>query len=153
MLASVPITEELRMLRIATEERTLQYALFLEKTALSIKVDRGFARSVAPEVISIAFRNRGPVTNANDVRALGEFIPYRDGVSWGYGSCLRIETLDDAAECWIIDTRYGNVSTIVASQLPVEKWYGMIGEATFAEAILDRLIHRAVRVWKTSYRH
>lgn len=103
MLASVPITEELRMLRIATEERTLQYALFLEKTALSIKVDRGFARSVAPEVISIAFRNRGPVTNANDVRALGEFIPYRDGVSWGYGSCLRIETLDDAAECWIID--------------------------------------------------
>jgi DNA replication protein DnaC len=46
----------------------------------------------------------------------------------------------------IIDTRYGRVSTIVASQLPVEKWYGMIGEATFAEAILDRLIHRAVRV-------
>ncbi|WP_180344984.1 ATP-binding protein, partial [Aeromonas media] len=40
----------------------------------------------------------------------------------------------------------GKVSTIVASQLPVEKWYGMIGEATFAEAILDRLIHRAVRV-------
>jgi DNA replication protein DnaC len=32
----------------------------------------------------------------------------------------------------IIDTRYGNVSTVVASQLPVEKWYGMIGEATFA---------------------
>ena len=49
----------------------------------------------------------------------------------------------------IIDTRYGKVSTIVASQLPVEKWYGMIGEATFAEAILDRLIHRAVRVTLT----
>ena len=27
----------------------------------------------------------------------------------------------------IIDTRYGKVSTVVASQLPVEKWYGMIG--------------------------
>ena len=49
----------------------------------------------------------------------------------------------------IIDSRYGKVSTIVASQLPVEKWYGMIGEATFAEAILDRLIHRAVRVTLT----
>ena len=49
----------------------------------------------------------------------------------------------------IIDTRYGRVSTVVASQLPVEKWYGMIGEATFAEAILDRLIHRAVRVGLT----
>ena len=47
----------------------------------------------------------------------------------------------------VIYTRQsGKVSTIVASQLPVEKWYGMIGEATFAEAILDRLIHRAVRV-------
>ncbi|MCU8092243.1 ATP-binding protein, partial [Shewanella sp. SM20] len=37
----------------------------------------------------------------------------------------------------------------VASQLPVDKWYAMIGEATFAEAILDRLIHRAVRVTLT----
>lgn len=45
----------------------------------------------------------------------------------------------------IIDTRHGKVSTLVASQLPVDKWYAMIGEATFAEAILDRLIHRAVR--------
>lgn len=49
----------------------------------------------------------------------------------------------------IIDTRYGKYSTIVASRLPVEKWYGMIGEATFAEAILDRLIHRTVRVGLT----
>lgn len=46
----------------------------------------------------------------------------------------------------LIDTRYGCVSTVVASQLPVDKWYGMIGEATFAEAILDRLIHRSVRL-------
>jgi DNA replication protein DnaC len=46
----------------------------------------------------------------------------------------------------IIDTRHGRVSTMVASQLPVDQWYGMIGEATFAEAILDRLLHRAVRV-------
>lgn len=46
----------------------------------------------------------------------------------------------------LIDRRYGCVSTIVASQLPVDKWYAMIGEATFAEAILDRLIHRSVRL-------
>lgn len=45
----------------------------------------------------------------------------------------------------VIDTRHGKLSTVVASQLPVDKWYGMIGEATFAEAILDRLIHRAIR--------
>ena len=49
----------------------------------------------------------------------------------------------------IIDTLHGRLSTMIASQLPVDKWYGMIGEATFAEAILDRLIHRAVRVTLT----
>ena len=46
----------------------------------------------------------------------------------------------------VVDTRHGQRSTIVASQLPVDKWYGMIGEATFAEAILDRLIHRSARL-------
>lgn len=46
----------------------------------------------------------------------------------------------------VIDTRHSKLSTVVASQLPVDKWYGMIGEATFAEAILDRLIHRAIRL-------
>jgi DNA replication protein DnaC len=46
----------------------------------------------------------------------------------------------------VIDMRHGKLSTVVASQLPVDKWYAMIGEATFAEAILDRLIHRAIRL-------
>jgi DNA replication protein DnaC len=46
----------------------------------------------------------------------------------------------------VVDRRHGQRSTIVASQLPVDKWYGMIGEATFAEAILDRLIHRSARL-------
>jgi DNA replication protein DnaC len=49
----------------------------------------------------------------------------------------------------IIDTRHGQFSTLVASQLPVDKWYGMIGEATFAEAILDRLVHQSVRLTLT----
>ncbi len=60
-----------------------------------------------------------------------------------------METLDAAERSnllEIVDTRYGRGSTIVASQLPVEKWYGMIGKATFTEAILERLIHRAVRM-------
>lgn len=91
------------MLRIATEERKLQYALFVEKTTLSIKVNRDYARSVAPEVAAMAYHHRGPVTNPNDVSALGEFIPYRDGASWGYNSCLNVETLDDSTERWFID--------------------------------------------------
>ncbi len=91
------------MLRIATEERKLQYALFVEKTALSIKVDRDYARSVAPEVAAMAYHHRGPVTNPKDVGALGEFIPYRDGAPWGYDSCLSVESLSDSTERWTID--------------------------------------------------
>ena len=37
-------------------------------------------------------------------------------------------------------------STIIASQLPVAKWYEIIGEATIADAILDRLVHASHRI-------
>lgn len=46
----------------------------------------------------------------------------------------------------LIDARHGQASTVVASQLPIESWYQVIGESTFADAILDRLIHCAVRI-------
>ena len=34
----------------------------------------------------------------------------------------------------------------MASQLPVKAWYDLIGEPTFADAILDRLVHNAYRL-------
>ena len=43
----------------------------------------------------------------------------------------------------ILEDRTENRSTIVASQLPTNKWYDCVGEPTIADAILDRLIHRA----------
>ena len=43
----------------------------------------------------------------------------------------------------ILEDRTENRSTIVASQLPTAKWYDCVGEPTIADAILDRLIHRA----------
>jgi DNA replication protein DnaC len=46
----------------------------------------------------------------------------------------------------IIEDRHGIASTIIASQLPVENWYEIIGEQTIADAILDRLIHSSHRV-------
>jgi DNA replication protein DnaC len=46
----------------------------------------------------------------------------------------------------IIEERHGKKSTIIASQLPVAKWYEIIGESTIADAILDRLIHTANRL-------
>ena len=45
----------------------------------------------------------------------------------------------------IIDARYDVSSIILMSQLPVSEWHELIGEATYADAIMDRLIHRAQR--------
>jgi DNA replication protein DnaC len=43
----------------------------------------------------------------------------------------------------ILEDRYGNRSTVVTSQLPVSSWHEAIGDATLADAVLDRLVHNA----------
>ena len=45
----------------------------------------------------------------------------------------------------IVEDRYGTGSTVITSQLPVEAWHDVVDEPTFADAILDRLIHNAHR--------
>ena len=46
----------------------------------------------------------------------------------------------------IVEDRYGAGSTLITSQLPVEAWHEVIGEPTFADAILDRIVHNAYRL-------
>ena len=46
----------------------------------------------------------------------------------------------------ILEDRYGRRSTLVTSQLPVSAWHSVIGEAAYADAILDRLVHNALRL-------
>ncbi len=46
----------------------------------------------------------------------------------------------------IIEDRHGKSSTIVTSQVPVSKWYDIIGEQTVADAILDRIVHESHRL-------
>lgn len=46
----------------------------------------------------------------------------------------------------IIEDRYGNRSTILTSQLPIERWHDHVGEATIADAICDRLLHNAHKI-------
>jgi DNA replication protein DnaC len=46
----------------------------------------------------------------------------------------------------VIDDRVQSRSTVVASQLPVEKWHAAIQDPTLADAILDRLVHGAYRL-------
>ena len=46
----------------------------------------------------------------------------------------------------VIEDRHGLRSTLIGSQLPIEHWHDFIGEATLADAILDRLLHNAHRL-------
>ena len=46
----------------------------------------------------------------------------------------------------IIEDRHGKGALIVTSQIPVNKWYDIIGEQTIADAILDRIFHNAHRL-------
>ena len=46
----------------------------------------------------------------------------------------------------VIEDRYGRKATLIASQLPVEHWHDLIGDPTFGDAILDRLVHGAHRI-------
>jgi DNA replication protein DnaC len=45
----------------------------------------------------------------------------------------------------VLDDRYQKKSTIVTSQLPPTHWHEYLNDATLADAILDRLLHNAIR--------
>jgi IstB-like ATP binding protein len=49
-------------------------------------------------------------------------------------------------ELEILDDRDGNRSTIITSQLPIDRWHEHLGDPTLADAILDRVVHRAHRL-------
>ena len=53
---------------------------------------------------------------------------------------IRLTLLD------VLEDRYGKHATIVTSQLPINKWHEYIGEATLADAIMDRLVAHANKI-------
>lgn len=62
---------------------------------------------------------------------------------WGL-SKLVAEQRRDLLE--ILEDRHDARSTIVTSQLPLDKWHHIIGDPTLADAILDRLVHNAYKI-------
>lgn len=59
-------------------------------------------------------------------------------------SPLSAEQRNDILE--ILEDRYGNRSTIFASQLDSKRYHDYLGDPTVADAVCDRLIHNAHRV-------
>lgn len=46
----------------------------------------------------------------------------------------------------IVEDRHGKKSRLITSQVPVKDWYDIIGEKTIADAVLDRIVHQAIRI-------
>ena len=62
---------------------------------------------------------------------------------WGLEN-LTLGQRNDLLE--IMEDRHGAKSTLITSQLPITAWHKAIGDATLADAILDRLLHNAHRL-------
>jgi DNA replication protein DnaC len=46
----------------------------------------------------------------------------------------------------LIEERHGRVSTIFTGQNPVNLWHGLMPNPAIADAILDRIVHSAIRI-------
>jgi DNA replication protein DnaC len=46
----------------------------------------------------------------------------------------------------IVETKHDRSSIIISTQIPVSGWHELIGEATIADAILDRIVHSSHRI-------
>lgn len=62
---------------------------------------------------------------------------------WGLAA-LEAQAANDLMD--VVDDRADRSSTIVTSQLPVSEWHHLINDPSVADALLDRLVHRAVRI-------
>ena len=43
----------------------------------------------------------------------------------------------------LLEERYGEKSVIIASQLPLDKWYSYLTDSTTADAIMDRVVNNS----------
>jgi DNA replication protein DnaC len=96
----------------------------------------------APRLFAALALARGDGRYAKLLRALArvDLLVLDD---WG-PEPLNAEQRRDLLE--IVEDRYDARSILITSQVPVDRWYEIIGDPTLADAILDRLIHNAYRI-------
>jgi DNA replication protein DnaC len=96
----------------------------------------------APKLFDELALAHGDGSAARRIKTLGavELLILDD---WGLKP-LNAQARHDLLE--ILEDRYGRKSTLVTSQVPVAEWHALIGHATYADAILDRLVHNAHRI-------
>ena len=69
----------------------------------------------------------------------------------GEGDVLVVTRLDRLARSTrdlleIVEDRYETGSLLITSQVPIDRWYDIIGIPTLADAVLDRVVHNAYRI-------
>ena len=95
-----------------------------------------------PRLFAALALSRGDGRYAKLLRALArvDLLVLDD---WG-PEPLNAEQRRDLLE--IVEDRYDARSILITSQLPVDRWYEIIGNPTHADAILDRVVHNAYRI-------
>jgi len=90
--------------------------------------------------------------NLRMAQAKGEYTKFLNNIvkasllildDWGISPLNQVER-NDMLE--ILEARHAVRSTIIAGQLPVQSWHEYIGDATIADAILDRILSNAHRL-------
>jgi len=100
---------------------------------------RYFRSSRLLEALSIAHGD-GRFTKLINQLAKTDLVVLDD---WGLEK-LTLGQRNDVLE--LMEDRHGAKSTLITSQVPVQKWHDAIGDPTLADAILDRLLHNAHRL-------
>lgn len=60
-----------------------------------------------------------------------------------------LQPLDDQTRMMILEIledRHGLKSTLISTQLPISNWYEIIGDSTVADAIMDRMLEKTIRI-------
>ena len=87
-------------------------------------------------------RSRATAVGANTEILVDVIMRNRPHPEQGFRSCIGILRLAKTYG----SERLDNAAILVTSQLPLAKWHDVIGEPTFADAILDRIVHNAHRI-------
>lgn len=104
--------------------------------------DRSVLYQRVPKLFSTLALARGDGRHARFLAKLGsvQLLILDDWVLEPLDAKARHDLLE------ILEERYGRRSTIITSQLPISAWHEVIGDPTYADAILDRLVHNAHRL-------
>ena len=96
-----------------------------------------------PELVTALDRARDKGTHARLMGRLArvDLLVLDDWGLQGFSTEGRRDLLE------IAEARHGRKSILIASQIPVERWPEVIGEPTIADAVLDRIVHNAYRIY------